>query len=675
MRQVRDVLARSLESMDAHGLLPQLVLTAIVALAALLVAGRLKIPALVALILAGIAVGPSALAVVPTREDVDVLAEIGVVLLMFTVGLEFSFVAMRPMLGVAIFGGTLQIGLTMASIVVALHLALHNLGLELFVGLFVALTSTAILLKELAARNIVNAPQGRLVVAVALLQDVASVLILALLPVLAGGNAEESLSVTLLRTLLALGGVGLFGVLILPRLIRLVSFNRSREAFSLAVVVVSLGTAWFTSQLGVSMALGAFLAGLVLAESEFSHQIHAEIRPLRDILTSLFFISVGMIIDLHALLPRLPIVLAAAVGLVFVKALASATALLIVRVSLRPAVVAGIFLVPVGEFSFVLGRSALDLGLLSPELWQILLGTSVLTMVAAPWLVQMAPEVGQRLVERFSVIERTPPPVVERLQDHVVIIGFGVGGQMIARALREIGTKYLILDLNGATVQQATQQGEPIVYGDAANPDTVHAAALHHAKAVVVTINDPDATLRAVRTIRALEPELPIIARSRYRVEAARLQQAGATLAVAEELEASLEVLAQLLMILGIPGNALQLLLDVFRRDSTAGRPLTAPTLSLASVPEEVQRSPVATHRLDVGHWAVGRTLGSIELRAVTGATVLAIQVGEQYVTNPTAGQDLQAGSVLFLMGDESDILLARSLLTDGPRERGIRPA
>lgn len=661
--------------MDAHGLLPQLVLTAVVALGALLLAGRLKIPALVALIVAGIIVGPSAFAVVPTREDVDVLAEIGVVLLMFTVGLEFSFVAMKPMLKVAILGGSLQIGLTVIAVTAALHLAIQNVGLELFVGLFVALTSTAILLKELAARNAMNAPQGRLVVAVALLQDVASVLILALLPVLAGRGAEESLGFTVLRTLLALGGVGLFGWLILPRLIRLVSANRGREAFSLAVVVVSLGTAWFTSQLGVSMALGAFLAGLVLAESEFSHQIHAEIRPLRDILTSLFFISVGMIIDLRALLPLLPVVLAATLALVAVKGLASIAALLLVRVALRPAVVAGIFLVPVGEFSFVLGRSALDLGLLSPELWQILLGTSVLTMVAAPWLVKVAPELGQRIVQRFSVIERTPAAQAEPLHDHVVIIGYGVGGQMISRALREISTKYVILDLNGSTVQQASKEGEPIIFGDAANPDAVHAASLEHARAVVVTINDPDATLRAVRTIRSLAPTLPIIARSRYRVEAARLQQAGATLAVAEELEASLEVLAQLLMILGIPGNALQLLLDVFRRDSTAGRPLTAPSLSLVSVPEAIQRSPVATHRLESGHWAVNRTLGEIELRAVTGATVLAIQVGEQYVTSPMATQELAAGQVLFLMGDETDILLARALLSDGPPSRAGRPA
>lgn len=654
--------------MELHGLLPQLVLISGVALVVLVVAGRLKIPALVALIGAGVVVGPSVLQVVPTREDVEVLAEVGVVLLMFTVGLEFSFVTMRPMLKVAIVGGSLQIGLTMLAVLGATLWALPNVRLGIFVGLFVALTSTAILLKELAARNAVGSPHGRMVVAVSLLQDVTSVLMLAMLPLLAGGNARESFAMTLGRTLLALAGVGAFGRLILPRLIHVVSASRSREAFSLAVVVASLGTAWFTSLLGVSMALGAFLAGLVLAESEFSHQIHAEIRPLRDILTSLFFISVGMIIDVPALLPLLPLVLVLAFALHVVKALASASALLAVRVPLRTAVITGVCLVPVGEFSFVLGRAALDVHLLTPELWQLLLGTSVVTMATAPWVVGGAPAVGQWVSQRLLKVQAPTEASTAHLRDHVVILGFGVGGQMIARALREVGTSYLVMELNGATVRQAGARGEPIVYGDAANPDTMHAAALEHARAVVATLSDPDATLRAVRTIRSMNPTIPIIVRTRYRVEAARLQAAGATLAIAEELEASLEVLAQLLMTLGIPGNALQVLLDVFRRDSTAGRPLTAPTVALMDVPEAIQRAPVSTHRIEDGHWAAGRTLGDVGLRSTTGATVLAILHGTAYITAPTATQPLEIGQVLYLLGDDTDIILARDLLTLGPR-------
>ena len=371
-----------------HGsLLTQLVATSFVAVIALWVAGRLRIPAIVALIATGVAVGPSALGVVPTREDVDLLAEIGVVLLMFTVGLEFSFVHLRPMLRVTLVGGGLQLAFTTLAVVGVVLAPLGDTRLALLAGLFVALTSTAILLKELASRNAVGSPQGRLVVAVSLLQDLTSILMLALLPVLAGRMAGPSLIWTLLRTILALAGVAVFGSFLLPRLMRAVTPDRNREAFSLAVVLASLGTAWFTSQLGVSMALGAFLAGLVLAESEFTQQIHAEVRPLRDILTSVFFVSIGMIIDLPTLVPLLPLVLLCAIALIVVKTVTSAGALLAVRVPLRQAATAGLLLVPVGEFSFVLGRGALDAKLLTPELWQLLLGTSVTTMMLAPWII------------------------------------------------------------------------------------------------------------------------------------------------------------------------------------------------------------------------------------------------------------------------------------------------
>jgi CPA2 family monovalent cation:H+ antiporter-2 len=290
-------------------------------------------------------------------------------------------------------------------------------------------------------------------------------------------------------------------------------------------------------------------------------------------------------------------------------------------------------------------------------------------MATAPWVVNGAPAVGQWMARRLARAEVASARDGVHLRDHVIILGFGVGGRMIARALREVGTRYLVLELNGATVREAAQQGESIVYGDAANPDALHAAALEQARAVVATLSDPDATLRAVRTMRSLSPHVPIIVRTRYRIEADRLQRAGATLAVAEELEASLEVLAQLLMTLGIPGNALQVLLDVFRRDTTAGRPLTAPTLPLMAVPTAIQQAPVSTHRIESGHWADGRTLGELELRASTGATVLAILDGSTYITAPTASQVLGTGQVLYLLGDDTDVLLARDLLTGGPRK------
>jgi CPA2 family monovalent cation:H+ antiporter-2 len=255
---------------------------------------------------------------------------------------------------------------------------------------------------------------------------------------------------------------------------------------------------------------------------------------------------------------------------------------------------------------------------------------------------------------------------IPALSGHVLIVGFGVGGQLVARALRDLGVPYLVLELNGGTVQRMRAEGEPIFYGDATSPESLHAAGVERAHAIVSLMSDPDATRRMVRTVRQISGGIVIVVRTRYRIEAEELQAMGATVAVAEELEASLEVVAQLLARLQVPGNVIETLLEVFRRESTSLRPVRAPRPMMDSLPEALQRMPVATHRVEPGHWASGRTMTEIDLRAVTGASLLAIQRGADYITALLPDERLQPGDVLFLLGDESDVLLARRLLTSG---------
>jgi CPA2 family monovalent cation:H+ antiporter-2 len=252
------------------------------------------------------------------------------------------------------------------------------------------------------------------------------------------------------------------------------------------------------------------------------------------------------------------------------------------------------------------------------------------------------------------------------LRDHVIILGFGIGGRMVARALRELRTPYVILELNGATVRAARKAGEHILYGDAMTPESLHGVRVEQAAAIVSLLSDPGATERMVRTVREMNARLPIVVRTRYRLEAERLHELGATVAVAEELEASLEVLAQLLARLNIAGNVIEPLVDVFRRESVRLRTVRAPSASLDSLPPELQRMPIATHRVEDGHWAVGRSLAEIDLRARTGASVLAIQSGQRYTTSPAADVRIDGGDVLYLLGDESDIVLARQHLAHG---------
>jgi monovalent cation:H+ antiporter-2, CPA2 family len=648
-------------------LLAQLVLTFAIALIFILVLARVRVPPIVAFIIAGAVAGPGGIGIVATEEDVNLLAEIGIVLLLFTVGLEFSLNEIQRIWRPVLFGGGLQIGGTAAVVMAGLLAIQGNWRVSLFIGLFVALSSTAIVLRELSSRNQLDAPHGRLAVGILLFQDLCIVALLLLVPILSGRTPPSEVPLVLLRAAAAIGAVAVAGRVVLPIIFRLVARSGRREAFPLVVVLASVGTAWLGSLVGISMALGAFLAGLILAESEFSHQAHAEIRPLRDILSGLFFVSLGMLVDFGTILGQLPLVLALTIVLIVVKAIVAGGALLVVNTPLRIAVTAGIGLAQIGEFSFVLGRSGLDVGLIIPGQWQVLLAASIATMVLTPTLVAVAPRVGGRVADRFARATVEAEAAAEsHLSDHVVILGFGVGGRLLARALGQLNVPYVILDLNGATVRESRRNGESIFFGDATSEDALRGAGVHRARCVVAVLSDPFASVRGLSAIRALNPNVPIIVRTRYRSEADTLLGLGATVAVAEELEASLEVLAQTFARLDVPGNVIEVLLEGFRRESSGIRTVRAPAQPLGALPSAISKTPVATHRLHAGEWAVGRSLSEVNLRAETNALVIAVQQGERYITSPAADLRLREGDVLYLLGDESDVMLARRHLAGG---------
>jgi CPA2 family monovalent cation:H+ antiporter-2 len=634
---------------------------------------RLRVPAIVALMIAGIVAGPRMTGIISTTEEVEVLAELGVVFLLFTVGLDFSLTAVRQIWRTILVAGTLQIAGTAAAIAAVLTLAGDmTLPLAIFIGLFVALSSTAIVLKGLAERNELASPHGRLTIGILLLQDLAIVVLLLLVPILSGKTPLSAVPFALGRALLAIAAVAGGSRLLLPPLLRLVTASGRREAFPIAIVVASVGTAWLGSLLGLSMAVGAFLAGLMLAESEFNHQAYAEVRPVRDVLSGLFFISLGMLVDLPVIAERLILVAGVTIAIVLAKASLATGALLGARAPVRIAIASGIGLAQVGEFSFILGRAGLESGLLPPAMWQVMLGASVATMMLTPPLLGSAPTIAAWLRRHDRRSVEALEAGIPQLSQHVVVLGFGVGGQLVARALQGIGVPYLILELNGATVKRARAEGERIFYGDATSPESLHAAAVEHALAVVSLVSDPDAALRMVKVVRGISPDVPIVVRTRYRLEADRMQRAGATVAVAEELEASLEVVAQLLSRLHVAGNVIEPLLDVFRRESVSLRPLRAPRAGFESLPDVIRRMPVSTHRVEAGQWAIGRTVAEINLRAMTGASVLAIGRGSESITSPSPDERIAEADILYLLGDDSDVLLARQLLTHGLQENGV---
>jgi CPA2 family monovalent cation:H+ antiporter-2 len=556
---------------------------------------------------------------------------------------------------------------TVALVVPVAALALGwRLDSVLFVGLFVAISSTSILVRELTRRNEIHAPHGALAVGVLVLQDLVALVALVLAPAVFGPS-PAGLGGALLQIVVIAAGLTAATRFVLPILFRMAT-AAGREAFGLMVVVASVGTAWLASTLGLSMTVGAFLAGLVIDETAFSHQIHAEIRPVRDLLTSLFFISVGLLVSPAALLGDAHLVVTVALGIVVLKAGGALVALRLVGVPIRVAATAALGLAQVGEFSFVLGTQAVAHGAMDATTWQVLLAAGVLTMMATPWLVSAAPAFGAWVVGHRP--EPTPTSAAaEATRDHVIILGFGVGGRIIAGALRAVQRPHIVLELNGAVVQEAAGAGHPILYGDATAAEPLEAAGVARATAVVAVLSDPVASERAVRAVRALNPQVPVIVRTRYRGEAERMSGAGATLVVAEELEASLEVAAQLLARLDVPGNLAESLIVEARGALSApsSRAVAAPAVPSVQVSSAIGETPVTSHVLAAGAWAVGRGLSTVDLRARTGATILAVRRGPSTLAPPPVPWEFAAGDVLYIVGDEAALRRARGHLTVGP--------
>ncbi len=646
-------------------LLPALLLTYGLVLLFMLVGARLRIPGIVATMAAGVVAGPFGLGILEAGPDVQMLAELGIVLLLFTVGLDFSLgdvrQAWRSMLG----AGLLQLLGSAAAVALVVMLFPWGSGrLAIFLGALVALSSTAIVLRGLTERNQLGAPAGRLTTGILLLQDLAVVVLLLLVPILAGTVELREVPWTLTKALGAFVLVAVAGWLIVPRLLKLVASSRRREAFPLAVVLAALGTAAVAASLGVSMALGAFLGGLVIAGSEVSHQAHAEVRPLRDILASLFFVSLGTLIDPATVMRSWPAMLAVAAAILLLKTLATSIPLGLIGVPRAVALTTAVWVSQVGEFSFVLGQAGLAAGLLSAEAWQVFLGASILTMALTPALLDLAPSLGARF-GRIPVAELRAQ--ADAMRDHVIILGFGVGGRMIASALRARRLPYLVLDLNGDTVYEERARGEPIFFGDAMQPDMLEAAHLDRAAAVVIVLSDPFATERAVQQIRRVAPEVPLFVRTRYRGEVERMKACGATVAVAAETESSLEVLARLLARLGVPGNIVEVDLEALREGDETGRALRAGQHPMAAGPADIRSMPYATHEMLAGEWAVGRTLADLALRARTAVGVLTLYSDGHYLTPPPADRPLAAGDLLYLLGDPLAVTAARMLIGRGP--------
>lgn len=550
--------------------------------------GRARVPSVVGLLVSGVLVGPYGLSLVADVESVELLAEIGVIVLLFTVGLEFSPSRLAVMVPSMARIGLPQIAGTTAIVTAATWWYLGTLAQAVFAGLLTAMSSTAIVLKLLADRGETGAPHGRIQVAVLLLQDllvVAAMLAVPLLADLAGrspgpGTAAGPQSPVLFANPLAaiaagmavVGAVFIVGRRLVPVVLHEVVRQRNRELFLITIVLVCLGTAAITAQVGLSLALGAFLAGLSLAESEYGHQAFAEVLPFRDTLASLFFVSVGMLLDIHFLWANLALVAATVAAIVVAKTFVTAVPAWWAGFPVRTSLLAGAGIAQVGEFSFVLGSRGAEAGLLDARDYQTFLAAAVVTMAATPFLTAGLPLLLERVAAdgRWAKWLGDAPaaPGGPTLSDHVIIAGFGLNGRNLAAALGEFGVTHVILEMNPQTVRQELRAGRDIRYGDCTRAAILEHAGLERARAYVIAISDPASTRRSVRVARELAPAVRIYVRTEHLSEVDELQALGANEVIPAEFETALTLFDRVLGLYDVPEETIDRLIDTMRLEN-----------------------------------------------------------------------------------------------------------
>jgi CPA2 family monovalent cation:H+ antiporter-2 len=622
---------------------------------------RLRVPSLVGFIIAGVLIGPSGLGVMQDVSEIEVLADIGVILLLFVVGVEFSLKGLLRRRKAVLLGGGGQVAFTIALSAAVAYPFAAGVKSAVFLGFLVALSSTAIVLKMLLERGEMDSPHGRMMTGVLIFQDLCVVPLMLLVPALSGeGMDAAAVALTMLKAALIIGALLVLSRWAVPGFLHQVVHTRSRELFIITIIVMCLGIALLTSRLGLSLALGAFLAGLAVSESEYAFQATAEMLPLKDSFMGLFFVSIGMLIDTQYIALNWPAILFAVAVIFVLKTLAAAGPLLFISPP-RTAIQSAVGLAQIGEFSFVLAEAGRQVGLMSQGFFQLFLSASVATMALTPFLLRASSPVSLRLasLRLFKGLERPDREEAPsgRMSGHVLIVGFGVNGKNLARTLRVTGVPYAVLELNSDTVREEKGKGEPIYYGDGSSAEILHRLGLEKARILVVAISDPASTRKTVATARRMNPSLYIIVRTRYLAEVEDLRALGADEVIPEEFETSVEIFSRVLSQFGIPRNVIADRIDDIRKDSYRSfRTHELPRRFVGEGHAMLSGIETETYLVRKSSHLAGHSLGGIQLRTRTGATAMAVKRGEELHQNPGPDFVLGGDDIVLLVGRREDI-------------------
>lgn len=631
----------------------------------LLLCHRLKLPTIVGYLITGVVAGPAGFKLIRGIENVETLSQIGIVLLLFTVGLEFSVKKILEFKRYFFVGGALQVIFTTLATFLLFKFYGSTAGESLFYGFLISLSSTAIILKLLQQKNEGATPHGRAIIGILVFQDVIAIPMMLLTPLLGGETIQFDLNflARALGGLTLLAGVFFGAISVVPRLLDLVTRTRSKELFLLTVLVICFSVAYLSSLIGLSLSIGAFLAGLIISDSEYSTEAIGDILPFRDIFTSFFFVSVGMLLDMHFVFNNPLMILTLLVAIVLMKGSIATASVMALGMPLRVSVLTGLALAQIGEFSLVLAKTGREYSLLNEFNYQMFLDVSVLSMAIAPTLMGVAESFAQMLL-------RLPLPVrikaglnSEHLQekiahtDHVIIAGYGISGSNIAKCSKEAGIPYVVLEMNSETVKREKKAGVPIHFGDATHEAVLIHAGIFTAKVLAVVINDPQAALRCVEVARRLNPSLFIIARTQRVQEMHHFYKMGVSDVIPDEFGTSVEIFTRVLRHYQVPGDDIERLITSFRQEGYEMlREYNKDRMNLRDFDQEFSHVKLETYKVSENSPIIGKSLLESQLRQKYGLTLMLIKRGDKTLLEVDPKTVFELNDRVVVMGTKTNL-------------------
>jgi len=605
---------------------------------------------------------------------------------MFIIGIEFSIKKLNRIKNLILFAGGGQVVLTIIVVTGIAFLFDLTFAQSLFFGFLVSLSSTAIVLKLLQDKKQIDSPHGKIELAILLFQDLCVVPMVILTPILAVKEGSD-IGANLLQTGIAFVSINIIFFTarkIMPFILNVIVKTRLKEIFILASLFLCIGMAFLTNYLGLSLALGSFIAGLIISESRYSHQVVADIMPFKESFNSIFFISVGMLLNFNFVMTNIPNVLMLGAGIFFLKLIVILIFVLFLKYPFRVAVIAGMGLAHAGEFSFVLAKLGLGYSILSEDMFQLFLSASIITMMFSPFAFSLSPGIATRAEkgafiggwlkrkEKKTALNSQNETVKAPVEDHVIIVGYGLNGRNLAKVLDSRKIPFIIVELNMENVKEAEKRGHKIIYGDATKRKILEAAAIKSAKVITFAISDSLVIDHAVATARFMNPKVLIIARTKYVTEIDRLYELGADIVFAEEYETSIEILAKVMTAYGYSKEAINRELSVLHskryamiRDKSTPEENTADSNRISDKINREMYSEIDIHQFMITGKCrgMGKSIAELGIRTNSGATIISVIREEQHIPNPQADFLLNGGDTVVLMGSTEQIEKAVELL------------